>query len=164
MVNLFYLDPYDVGDKVTIDNGDVLEVVQMSLLNTVFRKCIDNETINLPNHVIALKQLANLRRSEDQWERHTFVIPAGTSQNKLLVLRQHLTDHIESHRRYFYKRIDMQVSLAKSLNDSQYELTLSVRHKGNFQDLRSRSIRSNNWTVAVRNALIHTGLLKIKDA
>ncbi|KAI8819729.1 uncharacterized protein EV422DRAFT_104771 [Fimicolochytrium jonesii] len=61
---LFVTHPYDAGDRVLIDNQNLL-VEEVGVLTTIFKR-MDGQLIYAPNTLIASKLIHNLRRSGDQ--------------------------------------------------------------------------------------------------
>lgn len=61
IIFLFVTHPYDVGDRVFIDNNNYI-VKELGILYTVLEKW-DGQVIYSPNSVLATKDITNVRRS-----------------------------------------------------------------------------------------------------
>jgi len=60
--------PYDVGDKVRcerIGDDEVMVVLEVDVLQTVFRKVHSGKEVVVPNQVLAFTPIENLKRSPD---------------------------------------------------------------------------------------------------
>jgi hypothetical protein len=88
---LFVIHPFDVGDRVYIQlssptDFDNLVVSEMHLLSTVFERW-DGVKVYVPNYVLAMKSIINIRRSGSICETHRLQVGYQTSTDQLNIFR-----------------------------------------------------------------------------
>ncbi|TBU19636.1 hypothetical protein CWI42_011100 [Ordospora colligata] len=99
IIFLFFIHPYDIGDRVfvTMDNVEEnLVVSELNVFSTVFYRW-DGTYITILNTVLAQKAIRNLRRSGIMAESHKIQINSRTNQKKLVRLKELIDDFVKSH-------------------------------------------------------------------
>ncbi|KAH9412213.1 putative mechanosensitive ion channel protein [Ordospora pajunii] len=99
IIFLFFIHPYDIGDRVfiTMDNAEEnLVVSELNVFSTVFYRW-DGTYITILNTVLAQKAIRNLRRSGIMAESHKIQINSRTNQKKLVRLKELIDDFVKSH-------------------------------------------------------------------
>jgi small-conductance mechanosensitive channel len=127
---LFVKHPYDVGDRVDINEVELV-VEHISLMYSVFRRVDSDKTVQIPHNVANTLWIENVGRSKQMKERLSLCVSAGTSMEDVLALRQELAKFVaaEENRRDFQQ--DFYVEL-RNLNDlAKLELRVEIRHKVN---------------------------------
>jgi len=133
---LFVKHPYDVGDRVEINNIDLI-VEHISLLYRVFRRVDSNRTVQIPNIVNNGNWIENISRSKAMNEQFTLVISAGTSFDEIEALTGELKEFVvmdENRRDY---RQDIKVEVANVGDMSKLELKINLGYKVCFSSIRS---------------------------
>lgn len=140
IVFLFATHPYDVGDRVYMDQGNFF-VRKIELLSTTFERW-DGFYVCYPNSVLATKAICNVRRTGLQAQRIEISLPARTASSQLMELERRLMDFVQTESRDF-----------AFIKSCQYEvremnllvMILNLRHRHNFQDGPERVIRHNKF-------------------
>ncbi|KAJ3015866.1 hypothetical protein HKX48_004342, partial [Thoreauomyces humboldtii] len=119
---LFVTHPYDAGDRVMIDNQNLL-VEEVGVLTTIFKR-MDGQLIYAPNTLIATKLIHNLRRSGDQSEAIEIQIDFNTPESRLRELRDRLLEFVKSEPREFVGSCDMHISEIENINKLKVNIIL----------------------------------------
>ena len=119
-------DPYDVGDRVDI-NENKFVVVHISLLYTVFRRVDNGKTSQVPNNVLNSLWIENVSRSKQMQESIKLAVDFGTSFDDVQALREEMTKFIKENNRDFRPDFDIEISGVNNLD--QLQLTLQIQHK-----------------------------------
>ncbi|KAM0058928.1 putative mechanosensitive ion channel MscS, LSM domain superfamily [Helianthus debilis subsp. tardiflorus] len=138
IIFLFVMHPFDVGDRCEID-GVQLIVEEMNILTTVFLKW-DNEKVYFPNSTLSTRAISNHYRSPDMWDSVDFFIHVTTPPETIAVMRQRITNFVESKKDHYYPNDITMVSL-RFEDISKIRIHFWWRHKINFQDMGERYIR-----------------------
>ena len=125
---LFVKHPYDVGDRVEINNVDLI-VEHISLLYTVFRRVDSQRKVQIPNIVNNGNWIENISRSQAMSEHFSLAISAGTTFEEI----ENLTDELKSfvtadENRRDYKS-DLDVEVANVGDMSRLELKINLGYK-----------------------------------
>ncbi|TPX61124.1 hypothetical protein SpCBS45565_g07327 [Spizellomyces sp. 'palustris'] len=151
---LFLTHPYDAGDRVVIDNQNLL-VEEVGVLTTVFKR-LDGQLIYAPNTLVASKLIHNLRRSGDQSESIELQLNFDTPEEKLRALKERMVDFVKSEPREFQGVCDIHISDIENLN--KLKVNVILKHKGNWQD---GSRRWNRRTMACFMFALKKNLLEL---
>ncbi|KAI9095916.1 Mechanosensitive ion channel-domain-containing protein [Phlyctochytrium arcticum] len=154
---LFLNHPYDAGDRVLIDNQNML-VREVGVLTTVFKR-LDGQLIYAPNTLVATKLIHNLRRSGDQSESIELHLNFDTPEEKLKILHERMLEYVKSEPREFQNVCD--IHCADMENLSKLKVNVILKHKGNWQDCSKRWSRRSMFMLKLRDNLNDLG---IKDA
>ena len=125
---LFVKHPYDVGDRVEINNVDLI-VEHISLLYTVFRRVDSQRKVQIPNIVNNGNWIENISRSQAMSEHFSLAISAGTTFEEI----ENLTDELKSfvtadENRRDYKS-DLDVEVVNVGDMSRLELKINLGYK-----------------------------------
>jgi len=107
IIFLFIKHPYDVGDRVKVDD-DTYTVKEIRLLSTIFLDS-DNAMVQAPNTVLNGKFLINFRRSPEMSEPFTFDVSYDTSFEQIEALRGRMIAFLSNERRDFVAVFDVTV-------------------------------------------------------
>lgn len=140
---LFVKHPYDISDRVHISGPDginQLEVEQISLLYTSFKRVTDLELIQIPNSVLNTLWINNVSRSKGLMERFDVYISFDTTMEDIALLRDELEAFVrhDDNKREFYP--DLILRCRGVGNMDKLQLQLEVRYKTNWA---VESIRAN---------------------
>jgi small-conductance mechanosensitive channel len=99
---LFIKHPYDVGDRVSI-NDVQLVVEHISLMYSVFKRVDSDSTVQIPHNIANTLWIENISRSRAMKERLKLSVAATTSNDDILALRGELQKFVtaEENRRDF---------------------------------------------------------------
>ena len=86
---LFIKHPYDVGDRVDI-NEVQLVVEHISLMYSVFKRVDSDKTVQIPHNIANTLWIENVSRSKAMKERLKLSVAATTSNDDILALRDEL--------------------------------------------------------------------------
>ncbi|KAK9238576.1 Mechanosensitive ion channel-domain-containing protein [Lipomyces kononenkoae] len=139
---LFVKHPYDVGDRVDINNYKYV-VDHISLLYTVFRRVDNNKNVQVPNSVLNTLWVENVSRSLAMHDGIAIQVNFETTADDIEVLRQYLENFVQSNSRDFYPQVNITVSDIPALD--RMELQFSVRHKSNMANESLRIQRHNKF-------------------
>ncbi len=141
---LFIKHPYDVGDRVDINEVQLI-VEHISLMYSVFRRVDSDKTVQIPHNIANTLWVENISRSRSMKERLVLSVAATTSNEDILALRSELQKFVtaDDNRRDFRPEFDIElISLG---NMQKLDLQVEIRHKSNFSDELLRSTRRNKF-------------------
>ncbi|KAK5166986.1 uncharacterized protein LTR77_007715 [Saxophila tyrrhenica] len=141
---LFIKHPYDVGDRVDINNVELI-VEHISLMYSVFRRVDSDKTVQIPHNIANTLWVENISRSRSMKERLVLSVAATTSNEDILALRSELQKFVklDENRRDFREELD--IELISVGNMQKLDLQVEIRHKSNFSDELLRSTRRNKF-------------------
>ncbi|KAJ3300126.1 hypothetical protein HK104_004046, partial [Borealophlyctis nickersoniae] len=157
---LFLTHPYDSGDRVIID-GQTLIVENVGVLSTVFKR-VDGQIIYAPNSLISTKLIHNIRRSGDQSETIELHFDFYTPEEKIRTLRNRMLDFVQAESREFQPTCDIHVQ--EFIETNLMKVTVSLRHKGNWQDGAKRTQRRTRFMFALKKYIEELGITYTKPA
>ncbi|KAJ1258491.1 hypothetical protein BS78_10G079900 [Paspalum vaginatum] len=146
LIFVFIMHPYDVGDRCVID-GTQMTVEEMNILTTVFLKN-DNEKIYYPNSVLSTKPISNFYRSPNMYDTIDFAIDVSTSVERIGALKSKIKGYLESKPTHWYPVHT--VNLEDILNVNKINMSLSVQHTMNFQNIRERNLRRSELVMELK--------------
>lgn len=124
---LFVKHPYDVGDRVEINNFDLI-VEHISLLYTVFRRVDSQRKVQIPNIVNNGNWIENISRSQAMSEHFSLSISAGTTFDEIEGLTDELKEFIlADENRRDYKDLDVEVLNVGDM--TKLELRINLGYK-----------------------------------
>ncbi|KAI9141481.1 Mechanosensitive ion channel-domain-containing protein [Paraphysoderma sedebokerense] len=154
LVFLFVIHPFDIGDKIYIDN-EMFFVERMDILTTVLKKPDGNE-VYYPNGQLVHKAIQNTRRAGDMMENIFLDVPFDIQFEQLLELKSKIGDHMKSHPGDFGNFLD--ILTTEIIDGHKLRLTILVQYKGNFQNGSKRWERRNKLVFFIRDTLKHMGI------
>ena len=125
---LFVKHPYDVGDRVDMNDSELI-VEHISLMYSVFRRVDSDKTVQIPHNIANTLWIENVSRSKQMKERLSLQVSAATNMEDVLALKSELSRFVDAdeNRRDFQP--DLSIEL-RSLNDlTKLELRVEIRHK-----------------------------------
>lgn len=124
---IFIKHPYDVGDRVVINEAQLV-VEHISLLYTVFRRVDTNRTVQIPNIVSNATWIENISRSKAMKEQIRMSINADTSFEDIELLRLELQTFLAApeNKRDFLP--DLEIELLET-DMKEMKLRVEVSHK-----------------------------------
>ncbi|CAN8270850.1 unnamed protein product [Cochlearia groenlandica] len=137
IIFLFIIHPYDVGDRVLIDNVEMV-VEEMNILTTMFLR-YDNLKIVYPNILLWQKAIHNYNRSPDMGDAVEFCVHITTPQDMIVAIKQRISSYIDSKPEYWYPKADIIVKDIVDLNIVR--LAIWPCHKINHQNMGEKFTR-----------------------
>ena len=141
---LFVKHPYDVGDRVDINDAKLI-VEHISLMYSVFRRVDSDKTVQIPHQIANTLWIENLSRSRAMKERLVFSVAPTTSNEDILAVRSELQRFVKAdeNRRDFKDEVD--IELLSVGNMEKLDLQVEIRHKSNWSNELLRSSRRNKF-------------------
>ncbi|KAF8783937.1 hypothetical protein HU200_000111 [Digitaria exilis] len=146
LIFVFIMHPFDVGDRCVID-GTQMTVEEMNILTTVFLKN-DNEKIYYPNSVLSTKPISNFYRSPNMYDTIDFAIDVSTSVESIGALKSKIKGYLESKPTHWNPVHT--VNLKDILDVNKINMSLSVQHTMNFQNIREKNIRRSELVMELK--------------
>ncbi|KAH9832221.1 Mechanosensitive ion channel-domain-containing protein [Rhodofomes roseus] len=149
IVFLFVKHPYDVGDRIAVDQIEYT-VKEIRLLSTIM---LDNggTCVQAPHSLLNTKFVMNMRRSPQMSEMFTFDVAYATTFEQIEKLRELMLAFVKSERRDFQPSFD--VSIADFPDQEKMTLTTDIKYKSNWQQGALKVTRRNKWMTALKTAL-----------
>ncbi|KAF9764824.1 Mechanosensitive ion channel protein 9 [Nosema granulosis] len=147
-VFLLVSHPYDVGDRVLIDNVEYL-VQKTDLLSTTFVD-LNGKLAYIPNPSLFNKKIENIRRSSKQSDLLTIKVDASTTFKAALGLRDKIQKKLQSDKDHFTGLIYL---LKFEVDGDSVALGYLIQHKENFQKMPERFKRRDKLTALVEEAI-----------
>ncbi|TFK29334.1 hypothetical protein FA15DRAFT_664267 [Coprinopsis marcescibilis] len=144
---LFVTHPYDTGDRVFVDNDNLI-VKKMGLFATVFTRSDGTETYYF-NSQLFNKFITNVRRSGKTTEMLPMQVAWKTPLTKLDALEKNLNDWLSTEENRWF-RPETGVTLQHIVYQRYLELTIGIAHNGNWQDWGLRNARKTAFHAAVQ--------------
>jgi small-conductance mechanosensitive channel len=141
---LFIKHPYDVGDRVDINDTELI-VEHISLMYSVFRRLDSDKTVQIPHNIANTLWVENISRSRAMKERVVLSVAATTTNEDILALRSELQKFVtaDENRRDFQSEFDIELISVGNL--LKLDLQVEIRHKSNFSNELVRSTRRNKF-------------------
>lgn len=149
-ITVFIKHPYDVGDRISINDTD-MDVVKISLLYSVFKEVSSRQLVQIPNSTINGLWIRNITRSKELKEHISVNVCADTSFDDLETLRSQLAAFVVEHKRDFLANVDLQLTSVSDLK--QLELHIEYEHKGNSASDQTRAQRRSKFTCGLLSAM-----------
>ncbi|GAM83357.1 hypothetical protein ANO11243_013440 [Dothideomycetidae sp. 11243] len=152
---LFVKHPFDIGDRVDI-NQDQLLVDHISLLFTVFRRVSGanvGRLVQIPNIVLNTLWIENVSRSKAMKEQFSLMIHYDTSFEDIQLLKNEMLTFVgeKENSRDFQQDLEVQVLGTSDL--SKLELRVEIQHKSNWANETVRAARRSKFMCALVAAL-----------
>lgn len=127
-VFLVYMHPYDVGDRIYIEDDNLI-VKRIGFTKTVFERW-NNEYVVMPNRYIKNKIIKNIRRSKSQQWKIDFYASGKTKMSRVDRLRSNLEEFVENNKAFEHLTV-----LIDEIKDcSFFKLSFIVKHSINHQN------------------------------
>ncbi|OEL37192.1 Mechanosensitive ion channel protein 10 [Dichanthelium oligosanthes] len=146
LIFVFIMHPFDVGDRCVID-GTQMTVEEMNILTTVFLKN-DHEKVYYPNSVLSTKPISNFYRSPNMYDTIDFAIDVSTSVESIGALKSKIKGYLESKPTHWHPVHT--VNLKDILDVNKINMSLSVQHTMNFQNIREKNLRRSDLVMELK--------------
>ncbi|PVH83590.1 hypothetical protein DL98DRAFT_615987 [Cadophora sp. DSE1049] len=147
---LFSKHPFDVGDRVDINN-DQLTVTHISLLFTIFKRVSNHRTVQIPNNILNSLWVENVSRSEQMREQVSIFVSFSTSFDDIQTLQNEMRDFVQENSREFSQGADIQLLGTAEMN--KLELRLEICHKRNWANEVVRAAQRSKFMYALVAAM-----------
>lgn len=153
VIFLFATHPYDVGDRVYMDQGSFF-VREIGLLYTMFERW-DGFIVYIPNSVLATKAICNVRRTGAQSQRIEISLPFGIKTMILTELEHRLINFVQIETKDFAAVR----SFAYEMRDvNSIVMILTLKHRMNWQDGPKRVLRNNKFLEFLAKTMNELGI------
>ncbi|CAO3610461.1 unnamed protein product [Cunninghamella echinulata] len=146
---LFLTHPYDVGDKVVINNVTMF-VNYIGILGTIFDST-NGVKVYVPTTELFKANIINIRRSPAMGESINIHIDFRTPTDVIFTLNDRLTDWLAGQPRDFVAS-DFSVRIQTLTDCNKIELTMWLPHKNNWQTF-GRSRNKNRFLFFLKDTL-----------
>ena len=149
---LFIKHPYDVGDRVDINNEQLI-VDRISLLYTVFKRIDYMKMVQVPNIVLNTIWIENVTRSKAMKEQLELPISFDTSLEDIELLRAELEAFVRhpDNSRDFQDDVILECAGVGTMD--KLVLRAEIRHKSNWANESIRASRRSKFMCALVLAL-----------
>lgn len=149
LIFLFVKHPFDVSDRIII-NDIQYTVQEMSLMFTILKRG-DGTQVQAPNSLLNTLFVANVRRSAAMLETLTLSVDFATTFEQIEALRLEMLDFIQKESRDFQPTLEIAINDFSTL--SKMNISMSIKHKSNWQNDSLRALRRNKWMCALALSL-----------
>ncbi|KAA8899035.1 Mechanosensitive ion channel-domain-containing protein [Sphaerosporella brunnea] len=129
---LFVKHPYDVGDRVDIDDQK-FTVEHISLLYTVFKRVDTNKTTQIPNNILNIKTIENITRSKYIQEQLTVAVHYDTTVEDIQKLKHELLIFARENSRDFQPELEIEVVSINNLD--KLSLRIDIKYRETITEL-----------------------------
>jgi len=143
---LFVKHPYDVGDRVDIDDRKYI-VEHMSLLYTVLKRIDCHKITQIPNNILNTKPIENVSRSKYMQEQLTVPINFNTSFEDIQKLKHELLIFIKENSRDYQEDLEVEITGINELD--RLILKVDIKHRGNWANETLSLQRRNRFLCAL---------------
>ncbi|KAG0136971.1 Mechanosensitive ion channel-domain-containing protein [Tuber indicum] len=143
---LFVKHPFDVGDRVDIDDKR-FQVEHISLLYSVFKRVDNNKITQVPNNVLNTKWVENISRSKYMQELVKIGVNYDTSLEDIQKLRDELLVFVRENSRDFQQELEVEVIGINELD--KLEIKVEIKHKSNWSNEALTCQRRNKFFCAL---------------
>lgn len=149
---LFVKHPYDVGDRVDINGGQMV-VERISLLYSVFKRLDKSQVTQVPNIVLNGLWIDNISRSKAMSESIEVNVSYDTSFEDIELLRLEMEKFVRhpDNSRDFQPNFSISVGGVGNLD--KLVLFISIKHKSNWHNDSVRATRRSKFMCALAQAL-----------
>lgn len=134
IIFLFVIHPFDIGDRVFIRIGGVVEnlvVAELNIFSTTFYR-FDGTSFFVPNSLMINTHISNIRRSGNIMETHTIQVDSTTKPIKLEKLREKLIAFCRANPLYYTDYILVNYDSIENCN--KLYINILMQYHGNFQN------------------------------
>ncbi|AFN82443.1 hypothetical protein EROM_010990 [Encephalitozoon romaleae SJ-2008] len=153
IIFLFFIHPYDIGDRVFVTLEGIEEnlvVSELNVFSTVFYRW-DGVYITILNTVLAQKAIKNLRRSGIMAESHKIQINSRTNQKKLIRLKELIEDFVKSNPEDYTEYIMLNHEYIEDA--SKLHMKVYMQYKSNWQNFELYLRRKTKFLSFLNRAL-----------
>ncbi|XP_031385031.1 mechanosensitive ion channel protein 5-like [Punica granatum] len=137
IIFLFVMHPFDVGDRVEVDQVQMV-VEEMNILTTVFLR-YDEQKIVYPNSILSTKAIGNYYRSPDMGDAIEFCIHVSTPAENIAAMKHRIKSYIEIKKEHWYPS---PMIIMKDLEElKRVRMAVWPRHRMNHQDMDEKWVR-----------------------
>lgn len=155
LIFVFVKHPFDISDRIIIASQQYI-VQEMSLMFTILKRG-DGTQVQAPNSLLNTLFIDNVRRSSAMLETLTLDIDFATSFETIEALRMEMLEFVQQESRDFQPVFDVAISEFSSL--STMKISMSIKHKANWQNDALRAQRRNKWMCALAMAIKKLGIV-----
>eukprot|EP00866_Antonospora_locustae_P002496 jgi/Antlo1/2496/1690 len=129
-VFLLFSHPFDSGDRVVIDNEELV-VTNIDLLYTTVKNSHGLKTY-IPNVVLFTKNIGNVRRSDIESEEITLMVDGNTNFTQILSMKEKLQNSLKDSEKDFTGDV---IIKNYEMENGKIKVVLSVQHTSSSHNL-----------------------------
>lgn len=152
-VFLLVKHPYDIGDRVVIDDKEYVVSKTDVLASTFLDE--NGKTVYIPTPILFGKTICNMRRSRRQSESLTLLIEPSTKFTQAIDLREKIRKSLKEIKNSFTGEVTIR---SFELVGGNIALTLVIQHTSNFQQANEKLKRREVCTDIVQKGLSSCGI------
>lgn len=149
---LFVKHPYDVGDRVYINDVQLI-VERISLLYSVFTRTDTKQVTQIPNIQLNNYWVDNISRSKAMYESIEVDVSYDTSFEDIELLRCEMEKFVRSHDNSRDFQPDFTIGIGGVGSLDKLTLKISILHKSNWHNDMVRASRRSKFMCALALAL-----------
>jgi len=152
---LFVKHPFDIGDRIDINNQQLV-VDHISLLFSVFRRVSGDgagRMVQVPNIVLNTQWIENVSRSKAMKEQFQVEIAYDTTFDDVQLLKAELQTFVKDKDNSRDFQPDLEVEVLGTPDLSKLLLRVEIRHKSNWANETIRAARRSKFMCAFVAAL-----------
>ncbi|EJW01255.1 hypothetical protein EDEG_04040 [Edhazardia aedis USNM 41457] len=158
IIFVFFIHPYDVGDRIFIQSGgEKLNVVvkELNIFSTVFTKFDGTQTF-MPNSLLSNTQITNVRRSGWMSDSHQIKIDINTKDKDLVLLKVDIALYL---RRNYDKWDDNFMFNFENIEDSRtINCRIFLTSKDNWQNYDKYIKHKGDFLKFLCDTMTHRGI------
>lgn len=158
MVFLFFIHPYDIGDRVFIMFDGVEEnlvVSELNVFSTVFYRW-DGTYITILNTSLSQRAIRNVGRSGIMAESHKIQINSRTNQKKLVRLKELVEDFVKKNPEDYTEYIMLNHEYIE--NASKLHMKVYMQYRSSWQNFELYLKRKTNFLSFLNRAMQELGI------
>lgn len=149
---LFVKHPYDVGDRVYINDVQLI-VERISLLYSVFTRTDTEQVTQIPNIQLNNYWVDNVSRSKAMYESFEVDVSFDTSFEDVELLRQEMEKFVRAHDNSRDFQPDFTIGIGGVGSLDKLTLKIAILHKSNWHNGMVRATRRSKFMCALALAL-----------
>lgn len=149
-VFLLFSHPFDSGDRVVIDNEELV-VTHIDLLYTTVKNS-NGLKIYIPNVVLFTKNIGNIRRSDIESEEIVLEVDGNTNFTQILNMKERLQSSLKDSEQDFTGEV---IIKNYEMDNGKIKVVLSVQHTSNIHNLSAKYSNRESFIKKLEEALKH---------
>lgn len=152
-VFLLVKHPYDIGDRVVIDDKEYVVSKTDVLASTFLDE--NGKTVYIPTPILFTKAICNMRRSRRQSESLTLLVDQSTKFTQAIELRNKVRKALKELKNSFTGEVTLR---SFEMVGGNVALILVIQHSSNFQQANEKLKRREVCTEIVQKNLLSCGI------
>jgi small-conductance mechanosensitive channel len=147
---VFSMSPYEIGDWVSLDSGEVMTVQKVNLMTTTFRGIPEGRMIFMSNATIYTTRISNWSRTKKMQLEVRFAADPRITLDDVSYVRQQIALFITEHNGLLADSFLCHVTNSQQIEDGQVNFLVRVRLKNRVRYSNVEVWRPVNTALTVR--------------